>query len=75
MDRCDVLEDWGDNETDGYHWESTSSWSPLKVMLTGDYTTSSWLVKWNVDNWTNSPILLKASIVEVSGAVLVKLFL
>jgi hypothetical protein len=75
MDASDILEDGGDDKANRYHWKCTPGWSPLKIMLTSNGTTSSWSIKRDVDDGANHPILLKTSIIEVSGSVLTKLFL
>jgi hypothetical protein len=45
-----VFEDGGDDKTNRYHWKSASGWPSLKIMLTGNDATSSWLIKRDVDN-------------------------
>jgi hypothetical protein len=71
----DVLKDRGNDKANRNHREGTASLSPLKIMLTSDNTASSWSINGDMDNRTNRPILLEASIIEVSGAVLTELFL
>jgi hypothetical protein len=75
MNGSNVFEDGGNDKANRYHWKGTTGWSPLEVMLTSNNTTSSWFVEWDVDDGTNSPILLETSIIEVSCPVLTKLFL
>jgi hypothetical protein len=71
----DVLEDGGNDKTNRYHRKGTAGWSPLEIVLTSDDTASSWSVEWDVDDRADRPILLEASIIEVSRSVLTKLFL
>jgi hypothetical protein len=75
MNGSDVFKDGGDDKANWYHWKGTASWSPLKIMLTSDNTTSSWSIKGDVDDGADRPILLETSIIEVSCLVLTKLFL
>jgi hypothetical protein len=48
MNRSNVLENEGDFKTDGNDGECTSSWSPLKIMLTSYDTTTIWSIEWDV---------------------------
>jgi hypothetical protein len=75
MNGGDVFKDGGDDKANWYHWESTACWSPLKIMLTGNDTASSWSVEWDVDDRADRSILFEASIIEISRSVLTKLFL
>jgi hypothetical protein len=50
MNGSNMFKDGSHDETDRYNGKSTPNWSPLKIMLTGNNTTASWLIEGNVDD-------------------------